>query len=513
VEEIKNSLQDGCYTSPIVADDSKKQADKNIDPGCPIQMGGRNAIQCGRAILGAPAGSDEKPVCLMHSKNLNKQSGPLFDTFWKEFEKILADAGKATANFEGFVFPKADFRGRKFDAKCNFGSAVFAQTAIFSRAAFKQGADFSNAVFTEDADFNGAIFLQQIHFTAVSFAGDALFGGAIYIEDADFSGAEFAGEAQFSGAVFKQAVRFSYASFARQARFADTQFYGTASWNRCAFLDLAEFRRTNFDPQIEGEPSAVFSQAEFSKPGEIIFDDVDLSCALFHNCDVSEIWFTSSARWGARGNHRGLAVFEETIPFKHDFARRLERGGQRDYGAIAQIYQQLKKNYDARLDYWTANEFHFGEMEMKRLAVLTKGPLLGLRKWFQPRLSLVAFYCWFSDYGNSYWKPMAWLLATLFLFAALLPLPGVGLKREKANHAETYLSVWRVQDGWTPNLWAEARLAGKAAITSVDSATFQKSAEYTPAYPWGRVLAILETLLTSTLFALFLLAIRRQFRR
>jgi hypothetical protein len=32
-------------------------------------------------------------------------------------------------------------------------------------------------------------------------------------------------------------------------------------------------------------------------------------------------------------------------------------------------------------------------------------------------------------------------------------------------------------------------------------------------YPLGRVLAIVETLLTSSLFALFLLAIRRQFRR
>jgi hypothetical protein len=87
------------------------------------------------------------------------------------------------------------------------------------------------------------------------------------------------------------------------------------------------------------------------------------------------------------------------------------------------------------------------------------------------------------------------------------------LKRQGARQAETYASAWRTGDGWTPNLWAEARLAGKSAITSVDAATFQKSAEYAPAYPCGRVLAIFETLLTSTLFALFLLAIRRQFRR
>jgi hypothetical protein len=186
---------------------------------------------------------------------------------------------------------------------------------------------------------------------------------------------------------------------------------------------------------------------------------------------------------------------------------------QHDYRAVAQVYQQLKKNYDTRLDYWTTDEFHFGEMEMKRLAGPTGRPFLRLRQWLHRNLSLVAPYRYASDYGNSYWKPMLWLLGTLVLFAALLPLPGVGLKRQGATQAETYASVWRAGDGWTPNLWAEALLAGKGAITSVDAATFQRSAEYAPTYPWGRVLAIFETLLTSSLFALFLLAIRRQFRR
>jgi hypothetical protein len=136
-------------------------------------------------------------------------------------------------------------------------------------------------------------------------------------------------------------------------------------------------------------------------------------------------------RWGKRGDNRGLAVFEETISLEQEFERELQRDGQRDYRAVAQIYQQLKKNYDARLDYWTANEFHFGEMEMKRLAGPTDGPLLGLRQWLHRRLSLVALYRYASDYGNSYTKPMLWLLGILVLFAALLPLPGVGNERPR----------------------------------------------------------------------------------
>jgi hypothetical protein len=50
-------------------------------------------------------------------------------------------------------------------------------------------------------------------------------------------------------------------------------------------------------------------------------------------------------------------------------------------------------------------------------------------------------------------------------------------------------------------------------FTTIDTASFQKNSEYLPTYPSGRGLAILETLLAATLFALFLLAIRRQFRR
>ena len=39
---------------------------------------------------------------------------------------------------------------------------------------------------------------------------------------------------------------------------------------------------------------------------------------------------------------------------------------------------------------------------------------------------------------------------------------------------------------------------GKSMLVAVDVATFQRNPEYAPAYPWGRALAIAETLLTST---------------
>jgi len=502
-------------------DESAAAEGDRAEAGCSVRMGDFGHVSCPRRLHVAPDGIDEKPVCLMHSKDPRKQSGPLFDACSLEFERILGDAGEGEAYFDHFFFPPLDFTGRKFEAICRFYAATFTQDADFSYVPFAKEADFREATFTQHADFRFAIFTQTANFHKATF-----------MQDADFSGRIFTQWADFGEVTFEQAIRF-----------VGTIFHGTAHWESSRFLDQAEFRRTKFDPQIAGAPSAVFALARFSKPGEIVFDDVDLSRALFHDTDVSQLWFTSSVRWGNRYDIRGLAVFEETIDFGQRYAIGLKRSGQRDYGAVAQIYHQLKKNYDSRLDYWTANECHFGEMEMRRLATPVRGRLfrgewkrphrrrvkllrkaglwrvqvrkrsMRLRWWLHRRLSLVALYLYASGYGNSYGKPMLWLLATVVLFALLLPLPGVGLTRQEATHAETYASAWRAGDDWRPNLWAEARLVGKGAITAVDAATFQKSAEYAPAYPWGRVLAIFETLLTSSLLALFLLAIRRQFRR
>jgi uncharacterized protein YjbI with pentapeptide repeats len=474
---------------------------------CPIEMG---PGVCGRELHNAPEGSDKRAVCLMHSKDSNKAEGELFKAFWRGFEVILEGAGEGEAHFERFSFPKLDLTGRLFKAICRFDTAIFTQDANFAHATFTQVADFSLATFTQVADFYEATFTQYANFTVATFTQDANFFRATFMRNANFGGATFTQHADFHGATFRQHADFLDATFRQHADFEDAEFCGTATWVAGQFLDSANFRRTKFHPQTASAPSAVFRSASFSDPGKIIFDDVDLSRALFHNCDVSEIWFTSSVRWARRGS-RGNAVFEESVPLEH--ATGLLRDGERDYRAVAQLYQQLKKNYDTRLDYWTANEFHFGEMEMKRLAAPDGRRLLGLRRWWRRWLSLTAWYRWGSDYGNSYRKPLLWLLAVLVLFALLFPLPHVGLRRNGFAKNETYGSVWRAGSSVKQHLQGESKLVGKSALVAVDMATFQRNPEYAPAYPVGRALAIVETLLTSTLFALFLLAIRRQFRR
>jgi uncharacterized protein YjbI with pentapeptide repeats len=497
-------------------------------------------LKCGRPLHNAPAGADSVPVCLMHSNDPGKQSGPLFVEFWRQFEIILGDSGVGPAHCERFVFPRVDLRGRTINAFCQFVKATFTQEAdlsgatftqdpqfsgatfvkraVFSKTNFPKGATFSSATFTDVADFREANFDGTGYFLLTTFVQDGYFRETNFNRDVLFLGANFTMTADFYKAVFTGDSSFTGANFMKKANFVETTFLQTSTWRGAQFLEDAEFRRTKFSPAIAGQPGAIFALAAFAKPGSIIFDDVDLSRALFHNCLVSEVWFTSSVRWGTRHRDRrgnlGAMVFEEVIALDQEYGKDLQRDGERDYRAIAQIYQQLKKNYDARLDYWTGNEFHFGEMEMQRLSRTPKGRLSRARRWAYRHFSLVALYRWASDYGNSYWKPMIWLLGVIVLFAALYPLPYVGLEHGAPHYTETYASVWTWAGSSVGHrMFHEVGLFLKSALAALDTATFQKSPEYSPAYPWGRSLAIAETLLTSTLFALFLLAIRRQFRR
>ena len=223
-----------------MADDEKPEqhgsgAEAN-EQGCPVKMdGGR---RCGRPIYNAPAGVDEKPVCLMHSRDPNKSD----QQFQKESERVLKDAKDGIADFTHFVFPSANYSGRTFEARCIFIYATFTQRANFRVAKFTQAADFSHATFTQGANFTRAMFTQRADFIYATFT-----------QGADFSFAKFTQPGDFRWATFEEG---------------------------------AEFRKTVFRDDDTREPGPVFSLTRFEKPEAVVFYDTYLGQALFHNCDV-----------------------------------------------------------------------------------------------------------------------------------------------------------------------------------------------------------------------------------
>lgn len=232
-------------------------------------------------------------------------------------------------------------------------------------------------------------------FRRATFDRAALFTDADFLGLADFRGTTFVGFAKFSGACFTEEADF------REAK----------------FLGPVEFRESKFRGGMGGVPEPVFSLAQFERPEEVIFYKTYLGWALFHNCDVSKFVF-SDVSWRERKGTRRFMVFDEEVELAEEAAALTTKpadADERNYCLIAELYQRLKKNYDDRRDYWTAGDFHYGEMEMKRLSSRRKFPIL---RWLHRYCGLLAWYKYFSEYGESYARP-----AALLLFFLLVPSP------------------------------------------------------------------------------------------
>jgi hypothetical protein len=136
-------------------------------------------------------------------------------------------------------------------------------------------------------------------------------------------------------------------------------------------------------------------------------------------------------------------------------------------------------------------------------------------------LSLVAWYKHASEYGENYIRPLNCLALTLLFFALTFPL--VGLKYDPAKDLDagkdTKPEILSYRDASptgkvVSDLYkSEYELVLDSSLSAIEIASFQKNPIYEPAGRAGRVLSLVEMLSTSTFLALFLLAIRRQFRR
>lgn len=545
----------------------------------------RDGKPCGRSVIPDQIW-DGHYYCHMHLPNAGKDLGD----FQVEFERIVHDAGDGVADFTEFVFPALLPRCREFTATCifsrarftrgaDFGTTRFAKDVDFSQATFGEGADFTQATFHGIATFIQARFEHLARFREATFRQAAHFDHAEFRQGADMRGTKFRDHAQFTASRFSQSTRFISPVFEKQAdfsgvtflqdvEFVHTRFSDLADFTRAKFLGAAQFREVNFRRDEQRVPGPVFSLAEFSRPEAAVFYKTYLGQALFHNCDVSKTVF-SSVEWRRREGSGKQMIFEEEVDLAHHTARAVNSkqgsGDEREYGLIAELYQQLKKNYDDKRDYWTAGDFHFGEMEMKRLASPRRNHFLrGLHRYS----GLVALYKYASQYGESYVRPALLLFGVLLAFSLLYPVAGLrygpvkdqrvishveplgsavpappkaaesrqmgmdsrskapgsevyanqaaGIESERTTDAAvlTYRHPFRPgeQDN-APRWLARLRLTWHSFWASIFVAFFQKDLVYEPVYLGGRVMALSEQALTSTLFALFLLAVRRRFRR
>jgi uncharacterized protein YjbI with pentapeptide repeats len=503
--------------------EAKDQTAANYS-ACAIEM--LDGVPCGRPIYAAPDGIDVKPVCLMHSLDPAKSIAK----FRTEVDRILQSAPNeaaseelAIADFTEFVFPEIAFSNCEFLPACNFINTIFLGDAAFDRAAFNGAADFVHCSFEGRVDFSCARFCQSADFSASRFSDKADFNSVNFSADARFLNSEFQGEVRFDQAAFEQSVDFWHATFQAETWFDEARVRGPL-----------RFQETYFEQQIPDVPSLRFCEVDIENPKQVLFYHTNLSQALFYHTDVSDFVFSlvtwsnrgaatkeaGTDRTGVRnGEPRRQCLFEEKVALSPDTFHRFELSAfendpnERNYRLIAETYRQLKRNYDAKGDYWTAGHWHYGEMEMRRLHSRWRWKPL---RWLSHHFSLVALYKYASAYGESYVMPLLWLAFVLVAFAFLYPVPGL-----EFNPQAGVAPGWLGYLDWTTFFRSHSaeHPAGfwgmilHSLMTSLSVAGFQRELRFAPSYPWGRMLALLELLLTTTMGGLLLLAIRRQFKR
>jgi uncharacterized protein YjbI with pentapeptide repeats len=208
---------------------------------CAVEM--RGSKLCGRPIHQAPV-SDPTPVCLMHSHDPKKSDLE----FQKEFEAVLKAATSeenATANFTGFVFPSANYRGRDFVAWSLLWETTFTNNTDFGGVTFTKGAHFGGAKFTKKVTFGEANFMEGSYFRCAEFMQDASFGEATFKEEADFLEARFTKNVDFGKTSFTRADFFE-ATFMQEASFVGATFSQSVDFSHVTFTQDADFNCVEF---------------------------------------------------------------------------------------------------------------------------------------------------------------------------------------------------------------------------------------------------------------------------
>jgi uncharacterized protein YjbI with pentapeptide repeats len=349
-------------------------------------------------------------------------------------------------DFGGMTFEKANFKGATFTEGANFDGATFTDEASFEGATFAGApswASFLGATFTEGANFEGATFTEGVIFQDATFTDEAEFGGATFTHVAFFRGATFT-KASFRGATFTQWADFSGATFTHMADFEGATFTEGANFEGATFTDEADF------VNAEMKAETFFRGASFA---------------------------SSPPRFFGAKLHEGT-VWRDVIwpdPPKNP----------REAGGFVDAYERLKLEMDRLKKHGDELDFFARELQCRRVLQGTWGGFP------------IAVYGFLSDYGRSYTRPLALLLATIFIGVFFYAAHLVGFWTPLLSDLDHTGEAIGISFGATLSLLVQHL---------VDFDSFLKLPV------WLKTVAAIQTALGLVLLFLFGLGIRNRFR-
>ena len=360
----------------------------------------------------------------------------------------------------------------------------------FSKGEF-QALDLNDGTVKGPANFEGLTCSGGFHFSGLAFRGEADFSQARTGSSFVLENCSFAEKVSFSGLSEKVgvlcALRFTGIHFSGPTTLDGTRF--SLGWS---LVQNVFEEPVTFEGAAWGE-AAIFDRVRFHAACDL--RSVDLSKVTFIRMNLTHCSFLhatglSNARldgvsWLAEGRRPGQLSDEYYLTQNREF---LETDREGECDLVGQLYSDLKKNYEDRRDFRTAGLFHYGEIEMRRLAH---------PHWLSRLLfSWDAAYKLVSGYGERIYRAPA-ILAILTVVFGLI--------------------YWRC--GVTP---LGIPWQGPGNCLSQISDPFVYAFTVPPLKPWKNLapvdgfssyVRLLNTIVTPALAALFVLAVRRRFRR
>ncbi len=170
-------------------------------------------------------------------------------------------------NFIDFVFPAVNFSEARFHGEASFWRAEFHGEASFSGARFHGEASFSEARFHGAASFSGARFHGEASFSGARFQGAASFRIAEFHGAASFRFSRFNSPVYFNRAVVNNVLDFTAATLRNRLLFAGTKFNGNAR----VLLWSLDFVYGTSDIKMEDG----HKKGEIIEPaGQVVFQDI-----------------------------------------------------------------------------------------------------------------------------------------------------------------------------------------------------------------------------------------------
>lgn len=495
----------------------------------------------------------DSSYCIFHLENGDKDS----NLFEHKLKELLFQEGVDGYQLNGFVFPekfnRVFFRERTFEKSIDFSSCKFTKYVNFSKTKFKDCVYFQDSQFLEGALFIKTEFADYVYFTGARFSDDTDFYDAEFREGVDFDSVRFdrkvsfadtrflrnvelyraqVNEINFGGTLFSSYINLTDTEFKGSAYFRDTHFNDRAIFANARFLKNVYFIGTKF--QYAKFSAALFlgtclfehatvdglvdlSEVVTESAEKMVFRSMKLDRISFLKTDVTKFSFEGVSWSVLKERYLGFfklqrrGIFDESRlkidatedmtlapkKYKRPFFRNRNPRELSQLALLEVLYRQLKNNYERNGNYGEAGDFHIGEMETRRKQLTWRD------KDFYP----INLYRIFSYYGENWLLALSWLLLLVIGLPSFLYMYLFGLEYSRDNALILYT--------FKPSLnilrWITDALA--VIFYSLKVSLLQRPQEIVPANTAGIILSGFQSIAGPALIALFLLALRRRFKR